>query len=75
VGRIVGGGLASLVFDGFRAATLNWQSFSQVALAFNVTPGLLVQGIAYAALIGLVGDLLPAFQAARIPVAAALREL
>jgi putative ABC transport system permease protein len=75
VGGIVGGGLAYVVFDGFRAATINFQSFSQVAFAFDVTPGLLVQGILYAALIGLVGGLLPAIRAARMPVAAALREL
>jgi putative ABC transport system permease protein len=40
-----------------------------------VTPGLLVQGIAYAALIGLVGGFFPALRAARLPVATALREV
>ena len=38
VGGIIGAGLAYFVFDGFRAATINWQSFSQVAFAFDVTP-------------------------------------
>ena len=75
VGGALGGGLAYIAFDGFRAATLNWQSFSQVAFAFDVTPGLLVQGIVYATIIGLVGGLLPAIRAARMPVATALREL
>ncbi len=74
VGGVIGAGLAYLVFDGFRAATINWQSFSQVAFAFAVTPGLLVQGIVYAALIGLVGGLFPAIRAARLPIATALRE-
>ena len=76
---LVGGGggavLAYLVFNGFRAATMNWQSFSQVTFAFAVTPQLLVQGIVWATLIGLLGGLLPAIRAARQPVAAALREL
>jgi putative ABC transport system permease protein len=76
---LVGGGggavLAYLVFNGFRAATMNWQSFSQVTFAFAVTPQLLVQGIIWATLIGLIGGLLPAIRAARQPVAAALREL
>ena len=75
VGGALGGGLAYIAFDGFRAATLNWQSFSQVAFAFDVTPGLLVQGIVYATVIGLVGGLFPAIRAARMPVATALREL
>jgi putative ABC transport system permease protein len=75
VGGSLGAGLAYIVFDGFRAATINWQSFAQVAFAFDVTPGLLLQGIFFAAVIGLVGGLLPAIRAARLPVAAALREL
>lgn len=75
VGGALGGGLAYIAFDGFRAATINWQTFSQVAFAFDVTPGLLVQGIVYAAIIGLFGGLFPAIRAARMPVATALREL
>ncbi len=75
IGGIIGAGLAWWAFDGFRAATLNWASFSQVAFAFKVTPALLVQGITFALLIGLVGGLFPAVRAARQPVATALREL
>ena len=74
-GGAIGAGSAYLVFDGFRAATMNWQSFSQVAFAFAVTPQLLVQGILYATVIGLIGGFFPAIRAARLPVARALREL
>ncbi len=74
IGGAIGAGLAYVAFDGFRAATMNWQSFSQVAFAFDVTPGLLGRGIFYAAMIGLLGGLFPAIRAARMPVAAALRE-
>ena len=74
IGGAIGAGLAYVAFDGFRAATMNWQRFSQVAFAFDVTPGLLIRGIFYAAMIGLVGGLFPAIRAARMPVAAALRE-
>ncbi len=74
VGGAIGAGLAYVAFDGFRAATMNWQSFSQVAFAFDVTPALLVQGIFYAAMIGLAGGLFTAIRAARMPVATALRE-
>ncbi len=74
VGGAIGAGLAYVAFDGFRAATMNFQSFSQVAFAFDVTPALLGRGIFYAVMIGLVGGLFPAIRAARLPVAAALRE-
>jgi len=74
VGGALGAGAAYLAFDGFRTATMNWQSFSQVAFAFDVTPALLLRGIFYAALIGLVGGLFPAIRAARMPIASALRE-
>lgn len=74
-GGSIGGGVAYFAFDGFRAATMNWQSFSQVAFAFTVTPQLLIQGVIYATVIGLLGGFFPALRAARLPVATALREL
>src|SRR5437763_14724796 len=74
-GGIIGAGLAYLAFDGFHTATLNWQSFSQVTFAFSVTPALLAWGVTWAALIGLIGGVFPAIRAARLPIAAALREL
>jgi putative ABC transport system permease protein len=74
VGGLIGGGLAYWAFDGFKTATMNWQSFSQIAFSFDVNGSLLVRGIVYAMLIGLIGGLFPAVRAARLPVAAALRE-
>lgn len=75
IGGAIGGGLAYVAFDGFEAATLNWSSFSQISFSFHVSGSLLIQGIAFAALIGLLGGLFPAIRAARLPVATALREL
>jgi putative ABC transport system permease protein len=75
IGGLIGGGLAWLAFDGYQTATMNWQSFSQVAFAFAVTPALLLQGLLYAVGIGLLAALLPAFRAARLPVVTALRQL
>ncbi len=73
-GGLLGGGAAYLAFDGFTAATMNWQSFSQVAFAFAVTPQLLARGVFYALVIGLLGGLFPAVRAARLSVATALRQ-
>lgn len=75
VGGAIGAGLAYFLFNGLQTATMNFQSFSQITFAFMVTPALLVQGIIWATLIGLIGGLLPALRAARLPIAAALREL
>ena len=75
VGGSIGAGLAWLFFDGYSANTLNWESFSQIAFSFDVTPTLLVTGILFAMLIGLLGGLLPAIKASRQPVATALRGL
>lgn len=72
-GGVIGAVLAHLLFDGYRAATLNWQSFSQVAFAFDVSFPLLMEGIIWAALIGTIGGLFPAIRAARMQVATALR--
>jgi putative ABC transport system permease protein len=73
-GGVVGGLAAYLWFDGYSAATMNFQTWSQIAFAFAVTPGLLVQGIVIAGAVGFLGGLFPAIRAARLPIAMALRE-
>jgi putative ABC transport system permease protein len=75
LGGGIGAALAYFTFNGLRTATMNWQSFSQVTFAFAVTPDLLVREIVWAVLIGLIGGLFPAIRGARLPIAAALREL
>jgi putative ABC transport system permease protein len=75
LGGAIGGLVAYLAFDGYQTATMNWQSFSQVAFAFAVTPALLAQAMILATVIGLAGGLLPAWKAARMPVVNALRQL
>ncbi len=69
-----GAAIAYFAFNGFKATTINWQTFSQVAFSFSVTPQLLISAIVWAAAIGLVGGLFPAIRAARLPIASALRE-
>jgi len=75
IGGVLGGAVAYLGFNGYQTSTMNFQTFSQVAFAFRVTPALLGLGLIYALLMGLVGGLFPAIRAARLPSPAALREL
>jgi putative ABC transport system permease protein len=75
IGGVLGGLAAWAAFDGYKTSTMNFQSFSQVAFAFAVTPQLLGQALGYSLLMGLLGGLFPAWRAARLPVVTALREL
>jgi putative ABC transport system permease protein len=75
IGGALGGLVSYLAFNGYQTSTMNFQTFSQVAFAFAVTPWLLAQGLGYALIMGLIGGLLPAVRAARLPIPSALREL
>lgn len=75
IGGLAGGLLAYLAFNGYQTSTMNFQTFSQVAFAFAVTPALLIQGLSYALIMGFIGGLAPAVRAARLPIPSALREL
>ncbi|HEY6943951.1 MAG TPA: ABC transporter permease [Candidatus Acidoferrum sp.] len=66
---------AVLPLNGLTTSTINWQTFSSLAFAFKITPELLVKGVIFALAMGIIGGLLPAVRAARLPVATALREL
>jgi putative ABC transport system permease protein len=72
VGGILGC-LLALPAGGLSAAT-GGANFSELAFAFRVTPRDLVQGLVFAAVMGLLGGLLPALRAARLPITLALRE-
>ena len=69
------GCLVSLPVHGRAVSTLNWQTMSNVAFAFRITPELVASALGFALLMGLVGGLFPAVRAARLPVVVALREL
>ena len=75
LGGLIGGLAAWAAFDGYQTSTMNFQSFSQIAFAFAVTPKLLGMALVYSLVMGLVGGALPAFRAARLPIVTALREL
>jgi len=69
----IAGGLLALPINGIVTSTTNWASFSEVAFAFRVTPGLLLGGFVFAVVMGLVGGFFPAWRAARLRVVQALR--
>jgi putative ABC transport system permease protein len=69
------GCLAVLRLNGLTTSTINFQTFSNLAFAFKITPDLIIGGIAFALIMGVVGGIFPAIRAARLPVATALREL
>jgi len=56
-----------------RASTINFATYSQVTFAFTVTPALLVQGVLYALVLGLLSGLPPGLRAARMPLVEGLR--
>jgi len=73
----VGGLLGCLIaipMNGFTAGTGQTQSFSELAFAFKITPGIVIVGLSFAVLMGLVGGLLPAVRASQMPITKALRE-
>lgn len=72
LGGLLGAAIAWALFNGHTVSTLG-QNFSQVVFQFRVTPALLWTGLKWALGIGLVGGLLPALRAARLPVTEALR--
>jgi len=75
VGGTVGAVVAYFSFNGLRASTMNFSSFSQITFAFTVTFPLLLQALAYALILGFIGGLLPSWRASRLPITTGLREL
>lgn len=67
------GCLLALPVNGLVTSTTNWASFSEIAFTFRVTPGLLLAGLAFAVVMGVIGGFFPARRAAKLPVVQALR--
>ncbi len=75
LGGLVGCLLAYLFFNGQVTSTINWWSFADVAFQFRIPPRLFGIGVAFAALIGVVGGALPARLAASRSIAASMRAI
>jgi putative ABC transport system permease protein len=75
IGGVLGALISYFAFNGVRASTMNFTTFSQITFAFTVTPTVLVLGVVYALILGFIGGLLPSLRAARLPITTGLREL
>jgi putative ABC transport system permease protein len=73
-GGVLGAAFAYVMFNNMTVSTLG-QNFTQVVFNFKVTPELVARGLAISLVIGMLGGLLPAIRAARLPVTTGLREL
>jgi ABC-type antimicrobial peptide transport system permease subunit len=71
-GGIVGC-LMALPMHGIYTGTANISNFSEILFHFRITPKILLQGLAFAMLVGLIGGGLPARRAAQIRLIEALR--
>ena len=74
LGGIFGCVLAFWV-NGKTTGTMNFQSFSEVVFEFRITPSLLLNGLVFSIVVGVIGSLLPAIRAARLPVISSLKAL
>jgi putative ABC transport system permease protein len=74
-GGVIGALISYFAFNGVRASTMNFTTFSQITFAFTVTPPVLVLGVVYALILGLIGGLFPSLRAANLPITTGLRAM
>ena len=75
IGGLLGGAIAYILFNGYTVSTLAGASFSQTAFAFAVTGEIIQQGLTLALLVGFIGGVFPAWNAARRDITEALRSI
>jgi putative ABC transport system permease protein len=76
LGALVGAAVAWALFDGDTVGTISGGGgLAQVIFHLHIGAALFTLGIVWACVVGLIGGLLPAIRAARIPVAVALRAI
>ena len=72
------GGITGLACASFMQlitiSTMNWQTFSELAFAFTLTPEIILKSLFFSVLMGLVGGATPAIRASRLKIVDALRE-
>ncbi len=65
--------LAASSLQWLTISTMNWQTFSELAFSFTLTPGISAAAILFALAMGLAGGVLPAIRAGRLTIVDALR--
>lgn len=69
------GCLFSLPVHGRSTGTMNWDSFSEMTFDFQITPAIMFAGLVFSVIMGVVGGLWPARQAARQEIATSIRAI
>ena len=72
IGGLIGVALA-LPMNGYSTGTISFETFTETVFQFRITPWLAAKGLIFSVVVGVVGSLLPALRAARLPVIAALK--
>ena len=73
VGAAIGLAAASAM-QAVDVSTTNFQTFSELAFEFRLTPGIVLDTLAFALAMGLAGGFVPAWRAARLEIVDCLRE-
>ena len=68
------GCLLAYGFNGYRAGTFNFQTFGETVFELKLTPDIIGKALIFSAIVGVIGSLLPALRASRMPVISALKE-
>lgn len=71
-GGLLGAVCASLMTF-VKIRTMNFQTFSEVRFGFSPTPGIILAALAFGLGMGILGGVLPALRAARLPILEAAR--
>lgn len=69
------GCLLALPLHGVSTGTMSFNTFSETVFQFRITPWLAAKGIIFSIIVGVIGSLLPAIRAARLPVISALKSV
>ncbi len=73
VGAIVGL-LAATAMESVNISTVNFATFSEMSFRFRMTPGIIIQTLSFAVLMGFLGGFIPAVRAAQMKIVDCLRE-
>lgn len=74
LGGLLGVVMSYAVFNGYVASTAAGGVLAQVSFEFEVSPALMMKGLAWGLIMGVLGGMLPAMRAAARPPAVALRD-